>query len=124
MNHQKVYDAIIEKAKSENRKKHNGTYYENHHIIPTCLNGINKKENLVLLTAKEHYVCHKLLTYIYPNNKSIIWAFHRITYTNKGIYVKSARDYVYARKLLSEVLTGKPTWNKNKCLSLIYKLYR
>ena len=76
MNHQKVYDAIITKAKLENRVKlkrnqEGYVYYENHHILPKCLNGDNKKENLVLLTAREHYICHKLLTYIYKGNKSI-----------------------------------------------------
>ena len=69
MNHQKVYDNIIKNAKFENRKKlrknkTNYIYYEKHHILPKCLGGNNDKENLVLLTAKEHYVCHKLLTYI------------------------------------------------------------
>ena len=61
MNYQKIYESIINKAKSENRKKHNGTYYENHHIKPRCLNGGEEKENKVLLTAKEHFICHKLL---------------------------------------------------------------
>lgn len=37
-------------------------YVEKHHIIPKSLNGSNKKENLVFLTAKEHFICHLLLT--------------------------------------------------------------
>lgn len=69
MNHQKIYEAIIQKAKYENRvklsKNQEGyVYYEKHHILPRCLNGSNDKENLVLLTAREHYICHKLLTYL------------------------------------------------------------
>jgi len=36
-------------------------YTEKHHIIPRSLGGINKKENLVHLTAKEHFICHILL---------------------------------------------------------------
>lgn len=60
----KIYFNIINKALSENRKKSKNYYYENHHIIPKCspFNGSNSKENLVLLTAKEHYICHLLLT--------------------------------------------------------------
>ncbi len=37
-------------------------YCEEHHIIPQSLGGNNQKENLVKLTAKEHFVCHLLLT--------------------------------------------------------------
>jgi hypothetical protein len=36
-------------------------YTEKHHIIPKSLGGSNKKENLVNLTAREHFVCHRLL---------------------------------------------------------------
>ena len=36
-------------------------YTETHHIIPTSLGGPNTKENLVELTAREHFICHWLL---------------------------------------------------------------
>ena len=65
MNYSILYDNIIEKARFENRSKRNDIYYENHHIIPKCFGGSNKKDNLVLLTAKEHYICHKLLVELY-----------------------------------------------------------
>jgi hypothetical protein len=38
------------------------TYYEKHHIIPRSLKGKNNKDNLVKLTAREHFICHWLLT--------------------------------------------------------------
>jgi NUMOD3 motif len=38
------------------------TYTETHHIIPRSLGGDDSKENLVKLTAKEHFLCHYLLT--------------------------------------------------------------
>ena len=37
-------------------------YSEKHHIIPRSLGGSNLKTNLVVLTAREHFVCHLLLT--------------------------------------------------------------
>lgn len=37
-------------------------YVEKHHIIPKCLGGTNSKLNLVKLTAREHFICHVLLT--------------------------------------------------------------
>jgi hypothetical protein len=36
-------------------------YTERHHIIPKSLGGSDKKDNLVKLTAKEHFICHRLL---------------------------------------------------------------
>jgi hypothetical protein len=98
MNHQKVYDAIIHKAKSENRIKHSGIYYEEHHIIPRCIDGNNHKDNLVLLTAREHFICHKLLTYIYKGNGKISLAFFRMIYDKRERKI-SSRDYQYVREL-------------------------
>jgi hypothetical protein len=37
-------------------------YTEKHHIVPRSLGGNNSVTNLVKLTAKEHFVCHRLLT--------------------------------------------------------------
>ena len=104
MNHQKIYESIIEKAKNENKKKlkktdKNYIYYEKHHIMPRCLNGNNDEENLVLLTAREHFVMHKLLTYIYPENRKIAKAFHLMTFMNKRKYGITSRDYAYALEL-------------------------
>lgn len=36
-------------------------YSEQHHIVPRSLGGNNKKDNLVILTAREHFICHMLL---------------------------------------------------------------
>ena len=37
-------------------------YTETHHIIPKSLGGTDLVENLVVLTAREHFICHRLLT--------------------------------------------------------------
>lgn len=53
----KCYYKII-----ENRKNNPfDGYVEKHHIIPKSLGGSNKKENIVALTAREHFICHRLL---------------------------------------------------------------
>jgi hypothetical protein len=36
-------------------------YIEKHHIIPKCIGGNDKKENISQLTAKEHRLVHLLL---------------------------------------------------------------
>jgi len=102
MNYTKLYENIIERAKFENRVKGNGNYYENHHIQPRCLKGNDEDYNLVLLTGKEHFICHKLLTYIYPNNRDLATAFHFMVFGNNN-YKNTARDYEYARELISRI---------------------
>jgi hypothetical protein len=67
MDYKKIHDNIILRA---NSRVLNG-YGENHHIVPKCLGGNNKKENLVRLTAKEHWVIHLLLVEIYPNHPKL-----------------------------------------------------
>jgi hypothetical protein len=57
----RYYFSIINKALKESRVKGCGVYYENHHIQPKSLGGVDDKINRVLLTAKEHAVCHLLL---------------------------------------------------------------
>jgi hypothetical protein len=56
----KLYFSIVSSAKS--RTLHTETYIERHHIIPKSLGGSNSKDNLVNLTAREHFICHILLT--------------------------------------------------------------
>lgn len=56
-----VYFKIIDQAKTGGRSK-GQSYFERHHILPKSMGGSDSSENLVLLTAKEHYICHLLLT--------------------------------------------------------------
>ena len=53
---------MVQKAKDRNLSKGDGVYLEEHHIIPRSLNGSNEPDNLVMFTAREHYVAHRLLT--------------------------------------------------------------
>ena len=53
----KLYYAII---KSSQLQKDRG-YTERHHILPKCLGGDNTKSNIVRLSARKHFICHKLL---------------------------------------------------------------
>jgi hypothetical protein len=60
------YYGIIQNAKSQQRVKATTQYYEKHHILPQSLGGDNKKDNLVLLSAREHFICHYLLCKYHP----------------------------------------------------------
>jgi hypothetical protein len=67
MNYQIIYDNIIYKANNRIIDE----YTETHHIIPKCMGGKNTDINLVKLTPKEHFICHKLLCEIYPSNPKL-----------------------------------------------------
>jgi len=55
----KWYKNIIQKRLLNSELKE--TYKEKHHILPVCLGGSNDKENLINLSAKEHYILHLCL---------------------------------------------------------------
>jgi len=76
MNYETKYCSLVETRKKLNRKRKEG-YYEAHHIIPKCIGGDNSKDNLVLLTPKEHYIAHLLLTKMYEGKvkRKMCYAF-------------------------------------------------
>jgi hypothetical protein len=106
MNYQKVYDSIIDRARQEKRRKKQGIYYEAHHITPLCSGGEGKQSewrnhpNIILLTAREHFICHWLLTRIYPNNTKLAYAFWvmcTLREKRQERYTPSSRAYREAR---------------------------
>jgi hypothetical protein len=70
MNYRAHYDKLISRA----RWRVVFGYAETHHIIPKCMGGSNRAENLVLLLPEEHYVAHQLLVKIHPGNHKLIKA--------------------------------------------------
>ena len=102
MDYQNIYNQIIERAK--NRKLEG--YKEKHHVIPRCLGGGNSKENLVELTAREHFLCHLLLVEIYPKNNKLWYALHLMSINKNKQYVKykvSSRMYEYIKTKRYEI---------------------
>ena len=109
------YYAIIVNAKS--RLLHE--YYENHHIIPKSLGGSNKQDNLAELTAREHFICHWLLTKMVSqdNRKKMLYAFYCMTHvkTNKQKrYLPSARKCSEIKNAWRESIRGRVPPNKGK----------
>ena len=60
MNYLAKYTQIIESRPTRLKVSNDG--YETHHILPTSMGGNNDKDNLVVLTPREHYICHLLLS--------------------------------------------------------------
>ena len=72
MNYQKIYNSLIERARS--RVLEAGIYFEKHHVLPRCLGGSDDFENIVKLTAEEHYIAHQLLVKLNPDHHGLISA--------------------------------------------------
>ena len=101
MDYKAIYYKIIENAKkeTENGNRHVG-YYEKHHIQPKSLGGSNKKENLVRLTAREHFICHWLLVKMYDKgtierNKMLcaLWRMNHNGCKNHGVHYINSHAY-------------------------------
>jgi hypothetical protein len=63
--YEKWYKSITDSAKYRITED----YTEKHHILPKSLGGSDSVTNLVYLTAREHFICHWLLTKIYSEGE-------------------------------------------------------
>jgi hypothetical protein len=102
----KWYYSIINKAQI--RQLPLSEYKERHHVIPKSLGGNNLPENLVNLTAKEHFICHLLLPKMVNSTyKSkmlyALWSMSNLENANQQTkrYNPSARIYEQVRRMVS-----------------------
>lgn len=119
MNYLSHYRSLCKR--SQQRKKYEGIYFEKHHIIPKCLIShkpkyiINGKWNLVLLTAREHFIAHMLLWKLakkrYGENshitKKLLYAWSMFFKKLPGRQSINNRSYENLRNAYSKGLTGK-----------------
>jgi hypothetical protein len=110
MDYLKVYNRLIQK-----RKKHLVTgYAEKHHILPKCLGGADDENNLVELTAREHFIAHLLIHKIYKCGKTAyaLWMMQCKSPSFKGErnFIKNSRMYEWARNQFIKYFKGE---NKN-----------
>ena len=109
MDYLRIYNNIIKNASLKERSKKD-SYFEKHHILPKSLGGDDSKYNLVLLTAKEHFICHALLVEIhrdkYENYCKMLHAFilmkgeyRNNRYVNSRLYNKIKEEYSIIRSI-------------------------
>lgn len=95
------------------RKMVRDCFTETHHITPKCLGGNNDESNLVKLTPREHYICHRLLLKMVKTNKQkkkmayALIAMGRMNSKDKQIKRISSKQYESIRQSCREYFTGK-----------------
>ena len=99
--------------------KKNGSYFEGHHIIPKYKGGSGNSNrpknnpNIVLLTAREHFLAHWLLWRIYRDRQTSL-SFHKMLSKNKNQNrITSSRGYQEARESFRLTNIGNQ-YGKNK----------
>jgi hypothetical protein len=110
MDYQKIYNDLVFRA--QNREKPS-CYTERHHIVPKSMGGLNNKDNLVILTAREHFIAHILLYKIYKNQQMAYALCAMAMRTLKHIKITS-RQYAYIREQYSLAQKGKNNPNYGK----------
>lgn len=127
------YYSIVNKAQQQSRIKLKRSdplyiYYERHHILPRSLGGLNNTDNLVLLTPREHFVCHWLLTKMTSgeSHQKMLCAFSGLNnwkternLTSKQYdvikrYVKQRKQTPESNKKRSEKLKGRVSTRKGQ----------
>ena len=88
-------------------KVNESSYVEKHHIIPKSLGGTDDKENLVYLTAREHYIAHLLLVKMTEGNDKAKMSFAlkcMSNFKNKHHqrYIPPSKIYEIERKAFSQ----------------------
>jgi hypothetical protein len=145
MNLYKIYNDICNRGHERGTKRCKG--YELHHIIPKSYFKSRKiasyNENLALLTPKEHFVVHHILSKV-SNDDKMIFAFYKMSnskdqYDNKLTLkeyenIKTENYKKLSIRFKGRVLSkewkhklsiakiGKPTWNKGLTLTNTQKI--
>lgn len=141
MDYLKIYNSLIA-FRQVNLIFKEHQYCEKHHIIPRSLNGSDDKDNIVNLTAREHYIAHLLLWKQYKqiNNTNayikMAYALGRLMtgnvefiksldqHFNSHLYEKYKIDLAKVKRL---VMTGKVLKDRKKLydeLIPIFHLYK
>jgi len=112
------YTAITDRART---RKLDG-YTERHHVIPKSLNGTDDKTNLVDLTAREHFICHWLLTKMHTGEAKakMVYALNGMKrnskFTQRYETPITSRVYESLKKEFSIVhsstMKGRDPWNR------------
>jgi|688.fasta_scaffold749808_1 hypothetical protein len=116
------YTKLYYKITSNAKQRITEGYTELHHIIPQSMGGSNNKENLVHLTAREHFICHWLLIKMTEGEDR-----SKMLYALNGMKAENRYQQRYHTKITARVyekyriehaenhskrMKGRKAWNK------------
>lgn len=107
MDYTAIYNKIIDNASNRILEG----YVEKHHVIPRCMGGSDDIDNIVELTAREHYVAHQLLVKMHPNNNKLAYAAMLMTTDQHGNRVNNAQ-YGWIKEKLSNAMSERMSGRK------------
>ena len=119
----RLYFKLISNRKSLGLPE--GHYYERHHIFPSSLGGPNSKRNLIRLSAREHFLCHFLLTKMCKKDihfKKMVYAFNMMGWNSSGKRYVNSRLYESNKSKFSKQI--KNDHGRNKKISETLKKQR
>jgi hypothetical protein len=109
MDYIKSYNNIIISAKHRSLPKGGDIVLERHHILPKSCGGNNRKDNLVNLTLREHYISHLLLERIYretEHHKKMLRAvFMMGCYGNKNSRLYKSAKEAHIKNLRTQTIS-------------------
>ncbi len=110
MNYEKHYNLLCQTRQQLNRQKLPAShpdyvYYELHHIVPRHEAGSDEASNLVLLTAREHFIAHWLFAK-WKQTPSSYFALSMMLQkvSNREL---TSRQFEVARKAVALAMTGR-----------------
>jgi hypothetical protein len=110
------YNRIIQRA----RDRKIDVYTERHHVIPKSLGGSDEADNLVRLTAKEHFVCHMLLVRMTTGDSKkkmsyAMWLLCNMENESQERYTPTSSQYELIRTDFSKSMSVRMTeYSKNR----------
>lgn len=118
----KWYINIIEARR--NRILENIMYTETHHIIPKTMGGTDSNDNLVILTYREHFLCHWLLSKAIKkeHKRKALSALSAMRRNSKQVINKSSWMFDVMKRAVKEAMIGREirqeTIEKNRSIAL------
>jgi len=123
MNYKAHYDSLISRARN---RQLIDVYFEKHHIVPKCMGGSDNDDNIVCLTAREHYIAHMFLVKIFNNTKylpKLLYALRYMTVDSHDGNRSNNRDYAWMRKMFSVHHPMKCEKTRNKVSTSLINYY-
>lgn len=91
-------------------------YFEAHHVIPKSLGGDDTSENIAKLTAREHFICHWLLTKCVLTGEEkmnyALWLMINVENKLQERYKVNSRVYEILKTKLSKTFSKQHTGRK------------